>query len=64
MKLVEADGPALGQVLDETHAIWSDGLSRRAYERFNDAQLRTPWGRDHLRRYLLIGADGRLLSTA
>ena len=64
MKLVEAEGPALARVLDETHAIWSDGLSRVAYERFNEAQRRTPWGRDHLRRYLLIGDDGRVLSTA
>lgn len=64
MKLVEAEGSALAQVLDETHAIWSDGLSRVAYERFNEAQRRTPWGRDHLRRFLLIGDDGRVLSTA
>lgn len=64
MKLVEAEGPALGQILDQTHPVWSDGLSRVAYERFNEAQLRTPWGRDHLRRYLLAGDDGRVLSTA
>ena len=64
MKLVEAEGRALGQILDETHAIWSDGLSRIAYERFNEAQSRTPWGRDHLRRYLLMGDDGRVLSSA
>ena len=64
MKLVEADGPALGQILDETHGIWSDGLSRVAYERFNEAQSRTPWGRDHLRRYLLMGDDRRVLSSA
>jgi GNAT superfamily N-acetyltransferase len=64
MKLVEADGPALGQILDQTHPIWSDGLSRSAYERFNEAQRRTPWGRDHLRRFLLIDDDGRVLSTA
>lgn len=64
MELVEADGPALAQILDETHGIWADGLSRPAYARFNEAQSRTPWGRQHLRRCVLRGEDGRVLSSA
>ena len=41
MRLVEAEGPALAQVLDESYEIWSDGLTRAAYGRYNEAQTRT-----------------------
>lgn len=64
MTLVEASGAALEHVLDETHEIWSDGLSRAAYGRYNAAQLRTAWGAGHLRRLVLHGADGSVLSSA
>jgi GNAT superfamily N-acetyltransferase len=64
MKLVPADGDLLRQILDESHVIWNDGLSRRAYEQFNLAQLRTPWGSQHLRRMALLDDDGRLLTSA
>jgi GNAT superfamily N-acetyltransferase len=64
MKLVPAEGAALEHVLDSSHDLWSDGLSRRAYERYNAAQLSTPWGSKHLRRVALVGDDGGVLSSA
>ena len=57
--LVTAEGPILERILEETHNIWHDGLSRSAYGRFWAAQVATPWGRGHLRRYAL--ADGETL---
>jgi hypothetical protein len=64
MKLVSAEGGALDRILDETHDIWSDGLSRQSYARFNLAQTRTPWGSRHLRRCALLDGQGDLLSSA
>ena len=64
MKLVPADGPLLGQILDESHALWGDGLSRHGYGQYNAAQVRTPWGARHLTRMALVSAAGDLLSSA
>jgi GNAT superfamily N-acetyltransferase len=64
MKLVRAEGAVLQQILDLTHPIWADGLSAHNYARYNDAQMRTPWGRNSLHRYALIDDAGRLLTTA
>ena len=64
MKLVSAEGSALDHILDESHDIWSDGLSRLAYARFNAAQTRTPWGARHLRRCALLDGRGEVLSSA
>lgn len=64
MRLVEAEGTALAQVLDESYEIWSDGLTRAAYGRYNEAQTRTPWGRAHLRRFALLDERDRVLSSA
>jgi len=64
MRLVPADGPLLEEVLDLTHSLWGDGLTRAAYARWNGAQLRTRWGREHLVRVALVDDDGRLLATA
>lgn len=64
MKLIAAEGPVLEQLLDESHGIWSDGLSRPAYGRYNLAQGRTAWGQRHLRRLALVGDDGTVLSSA
>lgn len=63
MKLVEADAPTLDKILEESHDIWSDGLSRRAYGRFNAAQMQTPWGSRNLRRFALLDEHGALLSS-
>lgn len=64
MRLVPAEGELLERILDLTYPIWNDGLSRRAYGQWNEAQLRTRWGRQRLRRVALVDDEGRLLSTA
>jgi N-acetylglutamate synthase-like GNAT family acetyltransferase len=64
MKLIPAEGQILEQILDESHEIWSDGLTRTAYDRYNVAQVRTPWGSRNLRRLALVDERGRLLSSA
>lgn len=56
--LAMAEGLLLEQILDRTHTIWDEGLSRPAYGRYNTAQLATQFGRDHLRRLALVGAGG------
>lgn len=55
--LVDADGPILNRILDDTYEIWSDGLTRQAYGRYYAAQVATPWGRDHLSRLALMDGD-------
>lgn len=63
LQVVPATGPVLEQVLDDTHAIWSDGLSRENYGKAWSAQLKSPWGRQHLDRLALV--DGpHVLSSA
>jgi GNAT superfamily N-acetyltransferase len=64
MQLIHAEGAMLAQILDETFPIWHEGLTRINYERWNVAQMRTPWGHDHLRRLALVDDAGRLLSSA
>lgn len=64
MHVVPAEGVLLEQILDLTHPIWSEGLSRPAYGQWNAAQMKTVWGRQHLQRLALVDDDGALLSTA
>ena len=64
MNVVVAEGPLLDQILGLTYEIWNEGLSERAYSQWNAAQLRTPWGRNHLQRFALVDDAGRLLATA
>jgi predicted N-acetyltransferase YhbS len=61
--LIPATGHILDQILDESWPQWGDGLARKAYGRYNAAQLRTPWGRSHLARVALLD-NGRLLASA
>ena len=61
--LVEAEGPVLDRILDDTYDIWQDGLTRHAYGRFYTAQMATPWGRKHLRRLALVAGDEVLASA-
>jgi GNAT superfamily N-acetyltransferase len=63
MQLVPARGAILDQILDETWRIWSDGLTREAYARYNAAQMKTPWGRQFLDRVALVDGE-RVLSSA
>ncbi len=64
MNVVVAEGPLLDQIIGLTHQIWSEGLTQRAYAQWNAAQLRTPWGRQHLQRFALVDDNGHLLATA
>ena len=64
MKLIVAEGALLEQILDLTFPIWHEGLTRRAYAQWNSAQLRTPWGQDHLHRFALVDDGGDVLASA
>ena len=61
--LVLAEGPLLSAILEQTYSIWCEGLTPAAYERFYTAQLATPWGRDHLRRFALVDR-GEVIASA
>jgi GNAT superfamily N-acetyltransferase len=63
-RLVLADGPLLERILDFTFPVWNEGLTRTAYGQWNAAQLRTPWGREHLHRFALVDDQDRLLASA
>ena len=64
MRIIRAEGAILERIFDLTYPIWNEGLTRDAYARWNTAQLRTPWGRDHLVRLALVDESGDLLATA
>jgi len=64
MNMVIAGESLRQHILDHTFPIWNEGLSREAYSRWNEAQLRTEWGRTHLQRVALLDAAGDLLATA
>ncbi len=65
MNVVVADsGPLLDRVLGLTYDIWNEGLTERAYAQWYRAQIRTPWGRQHLQRFALVDDAGGLLATA
>jgi GNAT superfamily N-acetyltransferase len=61
--LAIVEGPYLQQVLDHSHPVWHDGLSRAAYGRYYAGQLATPWGRTHLRRFALVEREEVLASA-
>ena len=58
MRVVLADGPLIERVLDDTFPVWHEGLSREAYSKWSRGQLRTPWGREHLQRFVLLDDAG------
>ena len=62
-KLVDAEGPVLDRILDDTYEIWNDGLTRRAYGRLYAAQRATPLGKAHLERLALVDGDEVLASA-
>ena len=64
MKVVVAEGQMLEEILTATYPIWNEGLTRDAYARWNAAQLRTAWGKDHLRRFAVVDDRGRWVATA
>lgn len=64
MRLVIAEGEILEEILDATFPIWSEGLTRENYARWNAAQLRTAWGKNHLQRFALLDDRGRWVASA
>src|ERR1051325_8044793 len=54
MRVVIADDTLLERVLDQTYFVWHEGLSREAYSKWSRGQLRTPWGRANLQRFVLL----------
>jgi GNAT superfamily N-acetyltransferase len=63
LHVVPATGPILEQVLHDTHALWSDGLSRENYGKAWAAQLKSPWGQHHLDRVALVDGPHVLCSA-
>jgi len=63
LHVVPATGPILDTVLNDTHPLWGDGLTRPNYAKSWAAQLKTAWGQQHLDRVALV--DGpHVLSSA
>jgi predicted N-acetyltransferase YhbS len=63
MQVRPATGALLDRILDSSHSLWGEGLSRRAYAQYNAAQQATRWGRTHLERVALV-SGGDVLSSA
>lgn len=63
LQVVPATGAVLEQILDDTHSLWGDGLSRNHYAKAWAAQLKTPWGRQHLDRVALVDGPHVLASA-
>jgi predicted N-acetyltransferase YhbS len=63
MRVVLADGPLLERVLDDTFPVWHEGLSREAYSKWSRGQLRTPWGREHLQRFVMLNDGGEHVAS-
>ena len=63
IQVVPAEGSLLEQVLDASYDLWNEGLSRRAYAQYFDAQVATAWGRTHLRRWALVDSSDLLASA-
>lgn len=62
-QVVPATGHVLEQVLADTHPLWNDGLSSEHYAKEWAAQLKTPWGRQHLDRVALVDGPHVLASA-
>ena len=54
LHVIPATGPILERILDDTFAMWHDGMSRENYGRFWAGQLKTAWGAAHLDRVALV----------
>ena len=62
-QLVLADLPMRERIQDLTFPIWNEGLTRPAYSQWNEAQMRTAWGRNRLHRVALIDDAGAVLAS-
>ena len=63
MRLVLADLALRDRIQDTTFPIWNEGLARHAYGQWNEAQMRTAWGRDRLHRVALLDDAGNVLAS-
>ena len=63
MRLVLAELPLRERIQDETFPIWNEGLARPSYSRWNEAQMRTAWGRDRLHRLALLDDAGHWVAS-
>lgn len=63
LQVVPATGPVLEQVLNDTFPLWNDGLARANYGKAWAAQLKTPWGSQHLDRVALVDGPHVLCSA-
>lgn len=61
--VVPAEGVILKRVLEAAAGIAPEGLSREAYAKFDAAQMKTAWGRDHRRRFALVDGTDVLASA-
>jgi ribosomal protein S18 acetylase RimI-like enzyme len=61
--VVRAEGAVLETILDDTHALWHDGLTRVRYGDYNRAQTVTEWGAANLARVALVDGS-RVLASA
>jgi predicted N-acetyltransferase YhbS len=52
--LVAVSADQLESILDATHTIWHDDLTRPAYSRLYAAHVAAPWGRRGLTRWALV----------
>ena len=62
-RVIPAEGPVLGCVLDTAHAVSFRGLSRHAFGQFDAAQMRSAWGSRHRRRFALVEGSDVLASA-
>ncbi len=62
-ELVTVAGADLQSILDATHTIWHDGLTRPAYSRLYAAHVSAPWGRRGLTRWALVDG-GEVIASA
>jgi GNAT superfamily N-acetyltransferase len=63
LQLVVADLPMRERIQDLTFPIWNEGLTRPAYSQWNEAQMRTAWGRHHLHRVALVDEAGTVVAS-
>src|SRR5262245_29389652 len=58
MNVRDATDAEIGQVLEQTHTLWSDGLEPRDYQRFVRGLMSTPWARSGSYRFLVMEGPG------
>lgn len=61
--LITAERELRERIHDQTFPIWHEGLTRAAYGQWNEAQMRTAWGRERLHRLALVDDDNRWVAS-